>query len=198
MWHELSRTLVRGATNRPALPTELVLSVLAFADCLVPDSLRVETYYSRDTVTASSPTRRIWLATEPLDAATLSRISGLQLHTVGRDQRWPEAVETDLGPRTWFEISIQRPKPGSSKWEHVHRLPKREEPYGWISHYNVAEQQQSQPLSGQFFGPDHEIWRELHPGDRLAVAICIPQRPWSGTGMSARLDFWRRFEPSYW
>jgi len=135
------------------------------------------------------------MATEPLDAATLSRITGLQLHTIGHDQGW--ADEIDLGPRTWFEISIQRLNPGSSEWKHVHRVPKRESEYGWISHYNVVAQRRSHALSGLFFGPDHEIWTELHPGDRLVVNACAREPAWSCTGMSARLDFWRRFEPSY-
>lgn len=43
----------------------------------------------------------------------------------------------------------------------------------WVSHrHQVDDDLEWQNYEGTFFGPDHEVWREVKEGDYLGVRIC--------------------------
>lgn len=60
-------------------------------------------------------------------------------------------------------------------------------PLRWISHYNELATQSFQQHIGNEFGPDHDIWKHLEPGDRIGVWICAQFVGWECYCEEARI-----------
>jgi len=140
----------------------------------------------------------IWFTTPPLTKGVIERLQTLQLHTVSHDQGW--AGDRNAGSWTWFEISaIRQHTQRRTGWQNLFKRPEviqSSEPYRCVSHENLISQGEPQNLSNTF-GADHELLRSLEPNDRVAVIACARFRGWDNTGLSACLDFQRRFEPRF-
>jgi len=136
--------------------------------------------------------RSSWLRSLPLDKATLQRLHMVQLHTISHDQGW--VGDPFAGTWTWFELAIERPLPALGSWDLLMN-PETKEPYRFQSHHNPQARGEPQSLSGAKFESDHKIWKLIKPGDRLVVSACAQYAEWSNTGLSARIEFWRRFDP---
>ncbi|KAG9041546.1 hypothetical protein FS837_012101 [Tulasnella sp. UAMH 9824] len=60
-------------------------------------------------------------------------------------------------------------------------------PLRWVSHYNEIASQSFQRHIGNEFGPDHDIWKHLEPGDRIGVWICAQFVGWECYCEEARI-----------
>ncbi|EJD38026.1 Zip-domain-containing protein [Auricularia subglabra TFB-10046 SS5] len=117
-----------------------------------------------------------WFASRPFTAANLENITGVTLQTMSRDQGWADDVTQ--GSWTWFDICIARPTRNNSFI--VDKSPSGEE-LSWRSHTNRIATRQSQLLTGQYFGPEHELWRHLREGN-VILDVFLHLVPHSFTG----------------
>ena len=193
-WHQAARALERGSQKRNALPRELILAIFALADCNILLSWEKEEEINVYAGSADVE-RSDWFATPPLSKGTLEHQPSLQLHTNSHDQGW--ASDPNAGSWTWFELSIIRQDPQSGEWfEVLEQAETNSEPYRFVSHHNLVAQGEPQDLTGTFEA-DHEIFKLLQPNDRVVVSACARFGGWGNTGLSARLEFQRRFEPQF-
>jgi hypothetical protein len=68
-------------------------------------------------------------------------------------------------------------------------------PLRWLSHRNKKYHTEPTPYAGPAFGPDHELWSHVSPGDRLAVIGCCQFPAWSCIGKDAHLTTWLYYDP---
>ncbi|EJD51134.1 hypothetical protein AURDEDRAFT_159545 [Auricularia subglabra TFB-10046 SS5] len=189
-WHLLARALHRGTDGRPALPLEVILAIFRAADIIVPDpSLTVLASRSLNLLCENERTDALetWFTTSPLTQATLSRLAGIQLHTLSYDPRVPEGND-DPFSFTWYSIFIQR--------ESGVPLDDRDrESWGWESHRNHLGGDNPVYLRGPLLGHNHPLLQELREGDILAVVAFAPFKGVHNIALRGHLRFWTYFEP---
>ena len=112
----------------------------------------------------------------------------MHLSTYSRHEHF---LDTLLGKdsRSWFDIVIFK--------DDRSLLPKTDakgSPLAWQSHVHPIGMDAPKYLNGAYFGPEHEMWKSVEPGNVLGVVLCT-EGGWCRAGRG-RLCFWKRFEPS--
>lgn len=154
--------------------------------------------------------RRLLFASPVVGVSRLARLAWLELETFSKDQGW--CSDRSAGRWSWFEIGIFRPSdvswasyddqdiivPESSDIRVLPAVkPHQEEFMAWESHCNTMAGRRFEWLRGEKeFGPDHEIWSCLQPGDRIGVWMCARFGGWRCEAKAARLTVREWFEPT--
>lgn len=167
--------------------------------------------------TSAEPERKLLFASPQLDNEALGKMASVKLVTSSKDQGWhTEDRMGSSGSWSWFEVGIVRlledgpselgdqsivagdkyakldarrtPTTGNLT-NHRRRSssPADTMPLRWISHYNEVASQSFQEHVGNEFGPDHDIWKYLEPGDRIGVWICAQFIGWECYCEDARI-----------
>ncbi|KAG8983431.1 hypothetical protein FRB90_006039, partial [Tulasnella sp. 427] len=162
--------------------------------------------------TSAEPERKLLFASPRLDKAALGKMASVRLVTSSKDQGWhTEDRMGSSGSWSWFEVGIVRlPEDGLAgsiegggsiaagdkyaKSEARTALRPAQppsaqagKPLRWVSLYNQVAGESFQRHIGEEFGPDHEIWKYLEPGDRIGVWICAQFVGWECYCEEARL-----------
>ena len=192
MYHGLARSLEGGYHSRPGLPVELVIYIFRLADCVLPSerfTMKID-IPCRAKASSGTISNTIWFSTPPLSREPLSRIASIQLVTLSRDQGW--CGDPSSGSWSWFEIVILR---GDSQ-QVVKKSAVGGKDLVWISHHNPIASKQYSWLEGSIFGSDHELWKHLAEGDRIAVRACAQYGGWCCSAMEGFLKADEWFEPT--
>ncbi len=65
----------------------------------------------------------------------------------------------------------------------------------WKSHYNGFAEARYKPYHGIFFGSEHDIWKVLKPGYRLAVFSHVDMENWTCEVGDIRITTWEWYKP---
>lgn len=120
--------------------------------------------------------------------------------------------DPSAGRWSWFEIGIFRcpddtwtsyddkdiivPENSDSRVQPAVK-PDSEEFMAWESHCNTMAGRHFEWLRGEKeFGPEHELWTCLQPGDRIGVWMCARFGGWRCEAKAARLTIREWFEPT--
>ncbi|EAU86152.2 phospholipase [Coprinopsis cinerea okayama7 len=124
-------------------------------------------------------TDAIWFTTPILDENTIPKFQDIQLFTTARHQGvLPEGA---TGIWSWFDIVIlDTPESTQPKVKDGRVLV-------WLSHEVPAGQLGDVEQDGKLFGPDHEIFTHLQPGNVIAVRPSTRFAGWELHAQSARL-----------
>jgi hypothetical protein len=128
----------------------------------------------------------------------------MQLHTLSGNQGWVE--NTSLGCWSWFDLMIYSPTEGTGRVDDFSTFKVDEETFGvklgsdglplrWLSHPNIKYQAEPTAYAGSIFGPGHELWSHVSPGDRLVVMGCCRFPARACIGKDAYLKTWRYYDP---
>ncbi len=90
---------------------------------------------------------------------------------------------TRNGSKSWFELEIIKDgaEPGTGT--------------RWLSHYNEMGGPSLKRHVGVMFGPDHEPWTELRPGDSLGVWARAQGMDTACITSGVKLCVWEWIEP---
>lgn len=129
--------------------------------------------------TSDEQTDAIWFTTPILDEATISKIQDIQLFTVARHQGVPH--EELSGNWSWFDLVILE-SPESKQ-----PIVENERALVWRSHDVPIGHDDDAEEIGQLFGPAHDLFSHIKPGNVLGVRACTRFDGWELHGQSARL-----------
>lgn len=192
--HDLSRIFPRALSRSPkdveARAKRLQVSICASADG--PDVARHLLFISP--------------AVEP---SKLSRLAWLRAESFSKDQGW--CSDPSSGSWSWIEVGIVRPSDHSDPpFDHGEApLPYRpgnitpppdpfefERIISWTSHHNPIAGREFAWIKGAEFGPDHEIWSFMQPGDHIGVWLCAQFGGWQCVAKAAKITVHEWFEPT--
>jgi len=189
--HALARALEHGSSQppRPALPLEIVIQILHYAECFQPGPpLTLATSDREMSVTCGSSElcSERYLVSQPLSRRDIYQIGRMVVSTRSRDQGW--ASDPGAGNYSWFDVSIVMPN------GEVKTRPKSM-PLVWASHHNNLASWEYANVEGEFEA-DHEIWEHLEEGDRIAVSAVAQYPGWANHVTAGSLRVWHWFEPT--
>ncbi|KAF3388415.1 Phospholipase A I [Penicillium rolfsii] len=124
---------------------------------------------------------RIWFKTNALNAATIKSFQSIQLFAETHDQGHVD--DTSLGNWTWLELAIFEDESSDKP------RTKDSVELVWLSHKNRFLTDEYGWMAGQVFGRDHDLLRQLEPGNVLAVRVCARFPGWELYGKDAYLIF---------
>ncbi|KAG8950783.1 hypothetical protein FRC03_012748 [Tulasnella sp. 419] len=186
MHHALAKALHKGEPSQLA-PAEVPVFLAHPTPAANGTSQPVWTVESRD----DGKSELLWLLTEPLESWALTSKDRwrLQLVTTSKDQGWIPMRNSFSFRQSWFEFGIQMtPGPIRSEGDQERNpftigdigKPKLHPTTGaelrWHSHNNFLFGHDFAEIEGNILETDHEIWKYLGPGDRLAVYMCARHR----------------------
>ena len=96
---------------------------------------------------------------------------------------------TSNGSHSWFEMAVMDAPEASNIGSETPCLGR------WKSHYNGFAEARYKPHYGIFIGPDHDIWKVLKPGYRLAVFRCTDTELWVCDLGDIRFTIWEWYQP---
>jgi len=178
--HDLIQYLKAGSkptspTRRPPLPLPIIMLILLRAGYLDPKSRILARSSQELSVASSGPLRsERWFISTPIQQP----IARMVLSTSSHDQGWA----THNGSWSWFDVSVVSPN------GRVKNRPNGE-PLTWKSHSNLVASEAPVALAGTF-EVDHEIWRNLANGDRIAVSIAAQFGGWANHAKEGTLRIW--------
>ncbi|KAI5120728.1 hypothetical protein M0805_006434 [Coniferiporia weirii] len=150
-----------------------------------------DTLYFSVTASGRSVASRLWWTTEPFSASHLGLPNTVRLSTLSGHQGWVSFP--NRGSWSWFELAIVSSAPSQVAKVYGYNLVKTRANgtlLKWFSHRHPIKQNNSfQNYIGRLLGTEHEIWRYLSPGDRLAVFGCAQYPAWSCRGQKGVLTF---------
>jgi len=188
LYHALARSLELGTSTRPGLPVELVIQILRMAHCILPSPVQLSsTSECRADAGTGEPVVIPWMSTPPFQRKYITRIAGMRLKTLSRDQGW--CSDESAGSWSWFEIAILDS-------ENIVKKRRDGNDVLWVSHRNPIASQEFDWRIGLTFGPDHEVWDYLEDGDMLLVRVCAQYGGWRNIARKATLEFTEWFEPT--
>jgi len=208
LYNTLARSLILGSENqkfkRPALPIELVRTILRLAGCRLEDSPLADAEGNTFDISShnSSVQRTIWFYTEALQRT--NHLWGVQLHTFSGNQGW--VGNASQGCWSWFELAIYSSARGATRLTGFPSLKIGEDTYEiessddgealkWLSHQNTKYKQGMFSYSGRVFGPEDVLWSYVAPGDRIVVLGCCQFGAWDCKGKDGYLQTWRFYDP---
>lgn len=185
--HALIRSLQRGSTKPPRrpLPHNVTMRILCMAGYVSLRPIVLAKSNSHKSVKSQGTiASERWFTSLPLtpyDYGEFSRITRLALSTRSHDQgRAPD----NSASYSWFEISIVSPA-GTVKC----RTDRSQ--LIWMSHCNRVASRDFVSLDGDPFYADHEIWRNLEVGDKIAVWVSAQYGGWENHAQEGELCVWR-------
>ncbi|KIJ56432.1 hypothetical protein M422DRAFT_774186 [Sphaerobolus stellatus SS14] len=190
---ELAAALERGTRRnlrRPGLPIELVTYIIRLAECTIVNR-RLTAWVKTPCLARADSARavqKLWFETVTLTASEISKISGIQLHTIG----WTKHPN---GPScTWFEIVILTQQQEDHDFVVKRRSDNTE--FTWISHHNHVLSDGVEYRRGMMFTYLDEFFiHGLQEGDKIGVRVCAQYEGWQNFAVEGvlRVDEW--FEP---
>ncbi|KAL5513902.1 hypothetical protein ACEPAG_2663 [Sanghuangporus baumii] len=133
--------------------------------------------------------KRCWLLTQPINGEVLKRKGApIDIKTVSHHQGWVEFP--DRGSWSWFELAIvsanaQVDSNGQVAYDSVKKAGSKV--LAWLSHSHPVDQNGTFETFEHRFPDNHEIWRHLQVGDRLAVFGCAQYPNWRCHGRDVEL-----------
>ncbi|KAL5480183.1 hypothetical protein ACEPAI_1453 [Sanghuangporus weigelae] len=133
--------------------------------------------------------RGCWLLMQPIDDEVLKRRDApIHIKTVSHHQGWVDFP--DKGSWSWFELAIvsasaQVDSNGNVAYDSVKKAG--DKTLAWLSHSHPVDQKGTFETFEHSFPYNHEIWKHLKVGDRLAVFGCAQYPRWSCTGCDVEL-----------
>ncbi|QRV92051.1 hypothetical protein RhiJN_20069 [Ceratobasidium sp. AG-Ba] len=118
----------------------------------------------------SQAVKRVYFSTR-VTAEDIKRTYSVQLVTEAHDQGW--ASEPERGLWSWFEVAIfsKEPTDGQIVRNGSIKYGPNQEPLAWISH-RVGLKSTFTEQTGAEFRKDHELWKNLEPGNYIGVLAC--------------------------
>ncbi|KDQ12094.1 hypothetical protein BOTBODRAFT_56964 [Botryobasidium botryosum FD-172 SS1] len=162
-------------SQRPPLPLPVVRHILFHAGLLDPNPRVLAQSTGPKSIASGGPrSSAIWFISPPLQRP----IARMVLATSSHDQGWA----THDGSWSWFDISILTPD-DQVKVRHDGGECL------WKSHSNRVASQHPVDLSSTF-DLDHEIWKNLEEGDRIAVSVVAQYGGWANHAREGKLEIW--------
>jgi hypothetical protein len=93
------------------------------------------------------------------------------------------------GSHSWFDIAVVDVPEGSNIDRETPCLGR------WKSHYNGFAEARYEPYDGIFFGPEHDMWKVLKPGYRLALFSNVDVGGWICEVHDVRFTAWEWYRP---